>query len=254
MSASLLLIIITIIATYSFESRIKSMQKKLESLEINLNSIKIDTTSKIAIHPIAIEETIFPMNQSIIQKENAVFGTLNLQFDSILKPSDTIIISSSGAHVLNTISKINNGLSGTVLDPWGVNYMPLHIRGGNVILNVNVYDMKRNLIVSVSNNIWLKNPRYNSKVNYDKRGFEVLDSLNNVALSINILNRGIIIQGYYVDSLHERIFILGKHLKDIIPINSTSEEIKKTYSHLDVSKLFDYSKEPWLGRRAPFSL
>jgi hypothetical protein len=139
---------------------------------------------------IAAVESLSKQNKDLIEavkkradfaaEENLTSGVL--AFDKEFQDADRITIRYGGnSSRINPIA-LRNGFKAFKIG----NYEPVSISIINKRLTIStkVYDLDRNLIAEVEDNSWTKYTNFAAKINYDSKGFEVIDNKGLVVLSI----------------------------------------------------------------------
>lgn len=121
---------------------------------------------------------------------------------------------------------------------------------GKLNFSIDIYDFNHNLLVEVKDNKWRANPNFKNKLNYDNRGFEVIDDKNNVVLSLNILAGNVIrVQGIFFGK--NMAYVANKESLSIVSKTELVTDYYKLTNSFD--RIFEYMGNDWLHKRLPVS-
>lgn len=140
----------------------------------------------------------------------------------------------------------------------------LKVVDNKLLLSMQVFDLKGNLIAEIEDNFWRPNRNFTGKYNYDDKGFEVLDNEDNIAVNINITDSGNLeIQGIFPYKDSGTIMLCGSNGLRTLSFNNLEFEtiINKKYhmsyddyfnkcvKEVKIRRLFNYTGNDWLHKR-----
>ena len=191
--------------------------------------------------------------------ENLQSGELHITFE----PTFQNIISGTigGMTSTSTIENINKGNS--LFKIGGKDPLSMKFDHKKMLISMRVFDLEGHLIAEVENNYWRPNKNFTGKMNYDDKGFEVIDNMGNIAVSIDIVgNNQIIIQGIFPMQTEKTLIIAGKGSELIRLINTEDEAekfgqtlksynliVKSKIENVQMRQLFEYTGKNWLHKR-----
>ena len=176
-----------------------------------------------------------------ITKNEIAENTLNgeFHFDKILTKKEIITIRAGNLG----IGSFSNPI-GFMFD--SVQIVDLNIINSELMVNAKIFDRDMNLLVEIVNNKWRVNPHFKNKMNYDSKGFEIIDDKDAVVFSINIISettidlRGILFNG-------QNYLILTDNY--IVRWDKKTFDNYKMSLPKEIKKIFVYTGKDWLGKR-----
>lgn len=225
-----------------------------ENLKLSKENIDLAEKSRLLISEVQkltqkSKEVIVEVNKvtSYAAEENLKSGKLNIRSGEILSDNDFIRVKMGGIDIGNKIKNIKGGHKFIVIG--GTDYIVTKFdENNNPLISLKVIDIQNNLMAEIKDNYWRANLNFTSMINYDEKGFEMIDNFGNVSLSIDVLeNNTIFIQGMFV--LGNKIYFNGSNtsLVRAFPINLT--EVNKVSKEAGIFPLFEYAGENWLHKR-----
>lgn len=210
------------------------------------NSSNFNEGSNSVLH-----DTVFDVRQTI---------RLDIEYNKPLSESDTIVVITRAVAAPVAVSDLNSPNADVLpITAAGVHFNPFQVVNGKLVLNTDVYDAAGNLIVSMRNNACYINPGYHGNLRYDNRGFEILDSLGNVALGVTIPKASkekfpMIITGYVIRRELNSITIMNLEGAYVNTYRSQKELFSDVRNN-PVPKLFVYDNDhrATRGERSPVS-
>jgi hypothetical protein len=179
--------------------------------------------------------------------KNTISGEFDFRFKKTYYPND-ILYMDYGTNISGdkASSQAFRAKEGQLGEPFR-----LYVKGNRLMINAKIYDNYHNLLFEVKDNKWRANTHIYNKINFDSRGVEVIDDLDLVRLSIDIISdtlvkvRGIFADGptmvNVVSDAGSGTYLLSdpKSIPDLI---NAAEKTKK---------LFSYTGNHWIGKRNP---
>jgi hypothetical protein len=228
----------------TLERKINNLASINNSIARNSQSIELDN-KKLAEKNSKLSDTLRLMLSDINKlsnqqyDENSTRGTLVFKFNKQVKTYKDFYFQVGG--------NIREGAPTIEFlgDP-----IPLifAIRSDRLFISGQIIDYERNHLVEINNNEWLVNAHIKDKLNYDNKGFEVIDDRDNVIFSIDILkNNTIKIQGIFLQRDTRLITIIGD--KEILSAGNIGNREHDSFNN-KFRKLFVYTGRNWLHKRS----
>lgn len=179
--------------------------------------------------------------------KNTISGEFDFRFNKMYN-SDDILYMDYGTNI--SVEKVSSpafrAKEGELGEPF-----QLYAKGNRLMINAKIYDNYHNLLFEVKDNKWRANTHIYNKINFDSRGVEVIDDMDLVRLSIDIISDSLVkVRGIFAD---------GPTMVDVVSDAGTSTYLlsdPKSVQDLIKSaektiKLFSYTGNHWIGVRNP---
>jgi hypothetical protein len=245
------LLAFTACMSYLFNKRVKNILVKTEALRSDVFLLQdFDKNNFYTQWDIAVQRKV--SNNSLVDsaiikqiadiKKQGESRTFDVYFTQPLKPNDKIIINWAGGSNTFYVNQFDNQFAPNIL-AFNVStfFRPLRLINNHYVIDANIYDLKNNLVAIIDSNTAYRNKKYRGKVFMDRTAIEVLDSLNNVAFSLNFKNNEVDYQGYLVNNFTDNITFFGLKSSFMDSLTAPITKINEDIKHVGTTRLFNDS-------------
>ena len=177
---------------------------------------------------------------------------------------ETVRVAVGGITTGNSVENWNAGAKGIFMG--NTDLFDIRFVDKKLMLTLNVYDDVGNVVAEIENSKWRPNPNFSGKFNYDDRGFEVINNQGVVAVSVDIVDKKLIVfQGLF--PLNNTVMLVAGMGRTIqVPLHLKGQQImglegkmvdyhtalQQAIKNVRMRQLFEYTGSDWLHKRKQY--